>query len=103
MQSCPLPLPLTILSDPIEMMQPLANIPPAMIHPIGLIDAIGLMQPLGELAIRPTGRPTTPGLMQPFPAKPAIRPSLVRTIENGQQTWLVKRHTKTNWGRLEHG
>ena len=90
---------MTILSDPIGMMQPLANIPPAMIHPIGLIDAIGLMQ----LAIRPTGRPTTSGLMQPFPAKPAIRPSLVRTIENGQQTWLVKRHTKTNWGSLEHG
>ena len=91
------------MSDPTGMVQPLANIPPAMIHPIGLIDAIGLMQPLGELAIRPTGRPTTSGLMQPFPAKPAIRPSLVRTIENGQQTWLVKRPTKTNWGRLEHG
>ena len=90
---------MTILSDPIGMMQPLANIPPAMIHPIGLIDAIGLMQ----LAIRPTGRPTTSGLMQPFPAKPAIRPSLVRTIENGQQAWLVKRPTKTNWGSLEHG
>ena len=90
---------MTILSDPTGMMQPLANIPPAMIHPIGLIHAIGLMQ----LAIRPAARPTTSGLMQPFPAKPAIRPSLVRTIENGQQTWLVKRHTKTNWGRLEHG
>ena len=90
---------MAILSDPIGMMQPLANIPPAMIHPIGLIHAIGLMQ----LAIRPTGRPTTSGLMQPFPAKPAIRPSLVRTIENGQQAWPVKRPTKTNWGSLEHG
>ena len=46
---------MTILSDPTGMVQPLANIPPAMIHPIGLIDAIGLMQPL--MATRHAARP----------------------------------------------